>query len=418
MQTFKWLVKALRHPDYVKDIAQTYVNRFFILALGFISSVIISRYLGPEGRGEYAYTILIIGLGMQFGNVGLHSANVYFLSRDRERLPTLFGNSIFVSIIIGGLLLILGIIYAELYPELIPIKKSLWLLALACIPISILCLLLQNLLLGLNNLSLFNKAELYGKMIATLLILFGLVVIGYRSINFILFSILISTLCAVVIIYKYLRGVSDWAISFNALKKDSCYGFKAYISALFSFVQQRIAVALVERLGGFQELGYFSSALMIFDLALMLPIVASTILFPKISSETNNRTKWFITRRNILAITVIMIIFGLLIAFFPKIIIYIIFGNDFIGAEKYLIWMLPGLIALSISSLMMNYLAASGMPNFVIAVPLIGIGVFLYFYWVLFPLYGVQAVALSLSAGYVVTVIVLYAYIIWDFKNE
>ena len=48
--------------SYKKNIASNFITQIIGLILGFVTSILIARALGPEGKGYLAYFLLIIGL--------------------------------------------------------------------------------------------------------------------------------------------------------------------------------------------------------------------------------------------------------------------------------------------------------------------------------------------------------------------
>ena len=87
-----------------REVLGTLIVRVLLIAAGFISSIITARFLGPEGRGVFFYWTTLAAFAIQFGNLGLHSSNTYLLTKGRARLSSLAANSLWVSIIGGGIL--------------------------------------------------------------------------------------------------------------------------------------------------------------------------------------------------------------------------------------------------------------------------------------------------------------------------
>ncbi len=81
-------------PTIWRSIVETYATRILLIAIGFATTVIISRTLGPSGRGLFAVAAAIGAIGIQFGNLGLHASNTYYVAKDRELLPVLVGNTL------------------------------------------------------------------------------------------------------------------------------------------------------------------------------------------------------------------------------------------------------------------------------------------------------------------------------------
>ena len=87
---------ALGETSFVRQVGETYATQVFVVALGFVNSVLVTRLLGPEGRGLFAAANTFSAVGIQLGNLGLHSWNTYHVSREPRSLPVLIGNSLAV----------------------------------------------------------------------------------------------------------------------------------------------------------------------------------------------------------------------------------------------------------------------------------------------------------------------------------
>src|SRR5262245_3497664 len=78
--------------DFAWKVGETFATRAFLIGAGVAASVLVTRALGPAGRGLYAVAGVLTSIGVQFGNLGLHSANTFFVARDRRLLSRLAGN--------------------------------------------------------------------------------------------------------------------------------------------------------------------------------------------------------------------------------------------------------------------------------------------------------------------------------------
>ena len=70
----------LRLP-FVRRVAGVLGTRIAQFVLGFGSSLIIAKLLGPEGRGAYVAVLLVPGTLFALGQLGLPSAINYFAGR-------------------------------------------------------------------------------------------------------------------------------------------------------------------------------------------------------------------------------------------------------------------------------------------------------------------------------------------------
>ncbi len=222
--------------DFILKVIETFSTRIFLIGIGLVANVMVARILGPEGRGYYAIAVAIGAIGIQFGNMGLHASNTYYVSRDRKILPELVSNSIFVSFIFGGLGACLSWVVFYLWPDFAPLHGLLLILSLLWIPLALSYLLLQNLLLGLQNVRTYNKNELLNQILTVsfivLVILFKVVTVE-TVFSAGLIALVISFLWVIRTLKKYIDRFSKPSIVL--FKNNIRYGLKAYLSAFFAF---------------------------------------------------------------------------------------------------------------------------------------------------------------------------------------
>ena len=166
--------------DFMRKIAETFAVRILLIGIGLVTSVIVTRILGPEGRGLYAVVIAIGAMGIQFGNLGLHASNTYYVSKDRSLLPALVGNTLVVSFAFGGGGAFVAWIVFSLWPNIAPVGGFLLIIALVWIPFGLAYMLIQNLLLGLQEVRAYNVIELTTKILS---VCFIVVVIAFNLIS-------------------------------------------------------------------------------------------------------------------------------------------------------------------------------------------------------------------------------------------
>lgn len=400
-------LSKLNSSSFAANILATLGNRIIVMALGLITSVAVARYLGPEGRGLFAVAALITGLGIQFGNLGLHASNTYEVAKYPDRLSVLLGNSLVTGLGFGAILTIIAISMQWIFPQIVPIDGVLFWLAVAGIPIGIVYLLLQNLILGLHRVREFNLVELLGKLSAALLIVIALSA-GLRTPEWMvaatLIAMLLSSLWSLVLLGV---GVDKVRFSLPQFYSSIGFGAKAYLAALFAFLQQRIALLLVQHDFGAIEAGYLSVAMTLFDLALVIPFTVGTILFPRLSATQDEKVRWELTSKVVLLVGSGMFAIAFIIYLLCDFIIRHIFGESFLPAVGYLQMLLPGLVFLSISSILMNYLGSMEMPIVVVYAPALAFLVMIIIYYYSRMMLSGQSAAAANSIGYLVSLVVV-----------
>jgi O-antigen/teichoic acid export membrane protein len=230
------IIDRARSSEFFTKILKTLSTRIALIIFGFITSVIIARTLGPEGRGMFAMAVTIGALGVQFTNLGLHGANTYYVARDPNLLSPLLGNSLTTSFTFGTFVSLLAGLFFWVYPSLAPIHGILLLMALAWAPFGLAYLLFQSLLLGVDDVRTYNRIELVTKSFYFGLL--GVIVLSNQITPETVFGgALIALLIRFSWSYFSLSAKTHHAVScsINLFQRSMRYGLKAYLVSLFCY---------------------------------------------------------------------------------------------------------------------------------------------------------------------------------------
>jgi O-antigen/teichoic acid export membrane protein len=274
-------------------------------------------------------------------------------------------------------------------------------LALAWIPFGLAYLLLQNLLLGIHEVRAYNKIELINQIVGVILI--GLVILaGIVRAEIVFSSGLAALLAGFFLALRALRQhLKEFPMpSMSLFKKNIRYGIRAYLAAFFAFLVLRIDLLMIKYILGAEQAGYYSIAVSMADMINMLPVVVGTILFPKLSALINNDAKWNIAKKTALGVGIMMIILTSCAALLAKPAITILFGKSFMPAVPAFIWLMPGIVFLSINIIYMNYFASTGMPSITIYSPAIAALCNILLNLKLIPLLGIVGASFSSVFSY------------------
>jgi O-antigen/teichoic acid export membrane protein len=338
--------------------------------------------------------------GVQLGNLGLQSSNTYYVSRDSRALPVLLGNSLVVS---GGfgIVVLAAFFLLQLRPELAPISGRLLALTFVAIPAGLVSLLLQNLLIGTQQIHAYNVIDLTTRVLAVLLVA-ATAPLGLVSPELIFALVLVTVVFGVV--WSFLRlktqlqGPVSW--SFETLRTCLPYGLRAYFGSLFVFLVLKSDIVLVTYMRGATETGYYSVAVGLADILLMLPMVVGTILFPKLSAAPDLATRWTLVRR-VLRVMVPATLVGLVVTHFAAgPLIRLAYGAAFDPSTAAVFWLLPGIGFYAVNTILMNFLASCGMPLVVVYSPFLALLVNVAANLWLVPSLGFVGAAVSSSLAY------------------
>jgi len=394
------LLKTLAKSDLVRKIGETFATKIMLIGLGLITGVITARILGPEGRGLYAVAITVATMGIQFGNLGLHASNTYYVAKDRSQLPVLVGNSLFISIIFGVFAALAWITFRA-WPSLAPISGRLLVLTLAWIPVGLAYMLLQNILLGIEEFRAYNKIELVMQFLSIVAIS-TLIVFRAVSVESIFLTAFLTLFAsagwAFFHINKYYVGLPLFSASL--FKNNLHFGVKAYMASFFAFLVLRSDLLIVKYIRGSEEAGLYSIAVSLADMVYLLPTVIATILFPKLSSMSDKNAKWILLKKTIWVSAPFLSIVGLCATLLASFIISFLFGKAYTSAAPAFVWLMPGILFLGIQVIAVQLLNSEGFPKIIVAIWavsfLFNIGLNLY----AVPKFGMIGASIASSLSY------------------
>ena len=411
----------LRHllsGDFVKKVLATFATRIVLIGIGLITTVVVARILGPEGRGFYAVAMAVGAIGLQFGVLGLNISNTHFVAKDHALLPKLLGNSLVVSCVIGVVAITASYAVFIVWPRLAPLHGSLLLLALAWIPFGLAYLLVQNLLLGVNEIGTYNRTELVNRTLA-LAIIGGLVMAHKVNVPLVFFGGLVAMAAMLAVIVVRLINVAGASPqpSLELFKSNLAYGMRAYLLAFFCFLVIRSDLLMLKYMRGPETAGYYSIAVSMADYIVLLPTVIASLLLPKLSVAADIGQKYRLMKKVVIGSLAIEGPLLMLSALLAPWAVRLLFGRAFAPSVPAYLWLVPGLLFLSIHTVAVQFLNSIGCPMSVVWIWM-GCAVLklLLNMWAI-PVYGVSGAAMASSLCYLVATVLVLAVIRWELRR-
>lgn len=381
-----------------KEVLLTTGIRFVIIILGFISSILTARFLGPVGRGEYFFVTTLAMLLTQFGHLGLASSNTYLVARAPSLMEKLLSNSVWISMVVGVLVSVITL--AILMLAQISAPNGVWLLILL-VPTSIFYLLGINLLVGLHKIISYNWFQIGSNLLIVLLMCLAgfweLKVYGFLSLS-VLGWIVIAGVLFMRLRAMSLNNTSSFKFDLSVFHQGASFGAKAYIVTLLGLLVLKGNILILKFFADDQTLGYYSVASQLNDCLAILPASVGLILFPRLIQNQTNR--WEEMKKNLLLITAMMFLSCVLAAILAPPFIKMAFGDHYLPAVMIFWWMLPGAFFLGLITILSQYLAAIGFPIILIGIWAVAFMVVTTFSWILIPYYQGKGGAMALSCAY------------------
>lgn len=213
-------------------ILRTFVTSSGITVLGLANSILLSRWLGPVGRGEIAAAMLWPMLLVYLSSIGLIVSTVYFTSLPNSRPQVIFRNATALGLILSAITLPLGyVLLPWLLKSQTPSVVGASRFFLLVIPISLITQFGIGVLQGRMQMSEFNWLRLViplGYLIGTVALMAAgrLNLISILLLHlFLNVAVLLSTLAVLAKSRIYIGVRTDRRLAKEMLK----YGSKVHV---------------------------------------------------------------------------------------------------------------------------------------------------------------------------------------------
>jgi O-antigen/teichoic acid export membrane protein len=397
-------IEAGAFGGFTGGVALTFATRLLMLVGALGASVIVGRWLGPEGLGALAVLNVTVALAVQIGSAGLPSANTYFISRDRRRLGSAWANTIIFAFVWGALLLLFVVALARINPALFgSVPTNLVVIAAISIPFQLLTLLGLNVLLAMDRIGQMNLLDSTAPVLLLCNAILVLVILHSKLSVLVTFNTAAAFVLATWVTWmiarllKRQREVVAFRPNAALFKNTMKYGLKFSIPVMAAILIFRFDLLIVNHFRGGAEAGVYAVASQTANLLLMLPGVIATLLFPRVASDPDPQGEFAVrvTRHASFVMLIICVV-----SIGGSFVLPVIYGARFADAVVQLLILLPGVYLISIESVLMQHFAGTGLP---VAIPifwLITVGVSFGLNLGFVPAFGARGAAVISTVSY------------------
>lgn len=392
--------------EALKSLNQYAFSSFAVTVLRFgiriLKNVTFARLLGPAHRGAYGLMTSLPDLLITFGDMGFGMSTTY-LAAKRDNLRKITGNTLVMTLIQG--LFLIGLAFGLLHYQYLLKEGGQFFLIygpviLFTIPFSLLHEHMIHILLGTKRIHFINFLTLlYSLLPLALLILLWLAT--HRTLTAAMYawtaSIVIVSLIAVI---KVLQNKA-WPLGFSMtyMKEGLSFGLRSHGSSFCDAVSSRIDYLFIASFLGVQELGYYVISVSMAEILLSIPEAVFKPFLPIHLHLDREDAKNFapIVIRHLLFI---MIFVCAITAIFGKLLIWVLFGREFLPAYHSMLWLLPGIMCLSIYNLLKIDMYSRNLPGRVSLFSIVALVFNVISNLILIPHLGIVGAAMSYSFSY------------------
>lgn len=339
----------------LKKISLTFFSKLTNAVLGFLNAILITQFLGAEGKGVTTLFMTSLSLCLLFCQIIGGNAMVYLASRLHVSVLLIASYvwAISVSVALTAVLYVLGFCPPQFVVEL-AIASTLFALFHTHLFV----------LLGKEKVLLFNVLTPLPQLLQLFASVVLLIILQIHNINTYIYNLyfIFAASYFVSLIFILPKMKTFEMPDKEALQMIWKNGSKAQTSNILFFFNNRLFFYLLGYYFIKTEVGIYSVGVMIIEAILLIGNSISLMLYAKISNTVSAIEQVLLTKSYVL-VSFSLTLFALCIAaLIPADIYMIIFGTDFYSVKTIVLYLFPGTLLMSTYYVTSSYF--SGTSNY------------------------------------------------------
>jgi len=386
------------------NIGSTLVTRVGVLLIALLSSVVLARTLGPEGRGMFALILLLPTLATSLGLLGFEQANAVYAGLAPGSRGVLVWQSAAVAVGVGGTAAGIGMAYflagAPGFEALAGAPPALVLLLLATIPARLIVDYWGAIIRGMNRIHLINAVEIGTRVVMFL----GVVILVWGfdlGVTGAAWSDAAGCIGAAVVLGILLGSVGAWckpAWDSALWRRVAAFALAMHAGTIAGYLNYRVDEFIVAAMLPIEQLGLYAIAVALVERIWIIPGSVANALLPHL---TNRRDADAAISAAICRHVVLWTGAGCVFVFVvADPLVRTLYSSSFSGAVAPLRWLLPGIFTLSIGRVLIAELLARERPRYIVWASAAAVVANVIGNIVLVPRMGISGASLASSVSY------------------
>jgi O-antigen/teichoic acid export membrane protein len=386
---------------FVRAAAYTYATNLLVAAFSLVNVLIISRALGPEGRGDVAFLLTVTLVTATLASFGIHQASANLAGTDPASRPALATNAFAFSMVHGALAIVILVVLIAVFPA-VGAGLSGWLLALAlaAIPMMIARIYYTPFVTADYGFGAANAAWLIGPAM-NVAVNGTMAIVGDVTVASAVIVWIIGQALGVGILVAYVHvrlagyGRPNIPLAWRSFR----FGVKAHPGNVMLVGNYRMDQWITGSISGATELGLYSVAVAWAEGLFFLPTALANVQRPDVvrsTSEAAARRVASVFR----AAVILTVPLAVALFFLAPFLCGTVFGPEFAGAARDLRLLIPGGFGIVALKVLGSALTAQGRPTLESVAIGVSFVTTLALDIALIPRYGGEGAAMASSIAY------------------
>jgi O-antigen/teichoic acid export membrane protein len=326
-----------------KNISVLVLSSIINLIFGFLYSIYVARYLGPERYGIISFALAFTAIFAVLTDLGLSQFTVREVARDKSLAEKYFSNVLVAKFILAVITFAVVAVMINLmgYPE--TTIKVVYIIFLSIV-IAAFNNLFYSMFQAFEKMEYQSIGGIVSSVSMLLLALFAIrnnLDIVWFAYIYLISNLFILTFCFVVSAFVHInpRLIMDWAFMTSALKEALPFGLTGLLGMTYTYADS----IMLSFFQGNDVIGWYNAAYRLVLMLLFVPNLINIVIYPVMSRFyiSSNDALSFIYQRYFKYMMILAFPMGIGTTLLANKIILTIFGSGFnnsIVALQILIW--------------------------------------------------------------------------------
>lgn len=353
-----------------KKIIATMASKILILVCSFGTTTLTARLWGAEGRGLIALYIANISVTSIFTNILTNSSACYYLARTTAK-------RLWMLSVVWTLLVCAGttfFFYGSSNPDAIDTEQSLLFFA-TCV-LTGFCSFHHSIFIVKERIDYYNLAT----MLQSVLIFFFLVVVLllFHTDSYAYFYVHLLAMGCIFLMCTKMRSNLKVDLGYqwhwSDLKDNIVFGAQEEMGEFLKFLGFRLPYYFLGYFCGLASVGVFSVGVALSEAVGIISRSFGLVQYSKLlqpGQENDLEAIRLTTRYAMVSLLVSTACIGIALLL-PNVIYTTIFGDDYSNLKTIILWLSPGVLALSVSRVYAHYFSATGRLKALVVGPALG----------------------------------------------
>ncbi len=384
------------------------------MGLGFLVSVWLARYMGPDQFGIFNYGLAMIAIYTAVASLGMNGVVVRELVRAPDQASVIMGSS-FVLQIVGSILASLLVIASTMI--LRPNEWSVLLIVLVMVP--------SVLLRSTDIIKYWFESVISAKytviaqniaFVTSSALKIGTILLGGSYVIIAVTVTVEALIVALLLIYLYRRKKINivWQFDFSTAKKLLSQSWPLILSGLALMLYMRVDQIMIGNMVDNAAVGIYSVAVKMVEVWYFFPVAIVSSLFPKIIKEKEVSEDRYNERMQFLydIMVVVGVSLAIVVTILSDYIISLFYGYQYAEASRLIKIYAWVSIFYFLSSASGRWYINEGLQVYALTRNIMGLAIAISLNFILIPKFGSEGAAFATLVAY------FFASYLFDFFNQ